>query len=109
MFSFFANQSSTPQLDKEDLEKIDQDDLEEIDLKWQVVMLSMRVKIFYKKTRRKLEFNGIEAVGFDKNKVECFNCHRRANFSRDCRLARNSRNRSRDAGNAGYRGRDNGK
>nr|GEV58237.1 hypothetical protein [Tanacetum cinerariifolium] len=60
---------STPQLDKEDLEKIDQDDLEEIDLKWQVVMLSMRVKIFYKKTRRKLEFNGIEAVGFDKNKV----------------------------------------
>nr|GEZ87322.1 hypothetical protein [Tanacetum cinerariifolium] len=34
MFSFFANQSSTPQLDKEDLEKIDQDDLEEIDLKW---------------------------------------------------------------------------
>nr|GEV12549.1 hypothetical protein [Tanacetum cinerariifolium] len=34
MFSFFANQSSTPQQDKEDLEKIDQDDLEEIDLKW---------------------------------------------------------------------------
>nr|GEY91636.1 ribonuclease H-like domain-containing protein [Tanacetum cinerariifolium] len=35
MFLFFANQSSSPQLDNEDLEKIDQDDLEEIDLKWQ--------------------------------------------------------------------------
>ncbi|GJR41970.1 hypothetical protein Tco_1310073 [Tanacetum coccineum] len=34
MFSFFANQSNSPQLDNEDLEQIDTDDLEEIDLKW---------------------------------------------------------------------------
>nr|GEW06314.1 hypothetical protein [Tanacetum cinerariifolium] len=81
MFLFFANQSSTSQLDKEDLEQIDQDDLEEIDLKWQVAMLSIRVKQFYKKTRRKL----------------------------DCRSARNSGNMSIDAVNAGYRGRDNDK
>ncbi|GJT52760.1 hypothetical protein Tco_0978917 [Tanacetum coccineum] len=33
MFSFFANQSSGPQLDDEDLEQIDHDDLEEMDLK----------------------------------------------------------------------------
>nr|GEU55946.1 ribonuclease H-like domain-containing protein [Tanacetum cinerariifolium] len=32
MFLFFANQSSTPQLDKEDLEQINQYDLEEMDL-----------------------------------------------------------------------------
>ncbi|GKC04203.1 hypothetical protein Tco_0995813 [Tanacetum coccineum] len=38
MFSFFANQSNSPQLDNEDLEHIDTDDLEEIDLKWQVAM-----------------------------------------------------------------------
>ncbi|GJR86936.1 ribonuclease H-like domain-containing protein [Tanacetum coccineum] len=44
MFSFFANQSNSPQLDDEDLEQIDHDDLEEMDLKWQVAMLSMRVK-----------------------------------------------------------------
>nr|GEZ14819.1 ribonuclease H-like domain-containing protein [Tanacetum cinerariifolium] len=75
----------SPQLDNEDLEQINQDDLEEIDLKWQVAMLSMRVKQFYKKTRRKLEFNRKEPVGFDQG------------------------NRSRDAGNAGYRERDNGK
>ncbi|GJX37752.1 putative ribonuclease H-like domain-containing protein [Tanacetum coccineum] len=49
--------SSSPQLDDEDLEQIDHDDLEEMDLKWQVAMLSMRVKRFYKKTRRKLIFN----------------------------------------------------
>ncbi|GJV84009.1 putative ribonuclease H-like domain-containing protein [Tanacetum coccineum] len=42
MFSFFANQSNSPQLDNEDLEQIDTDDLEEMDLKWQVAMLTMR-------------------------------------------------------------------
>nr|GEW58892.1 hypothetical protein [Tanacetum cinerariifolium] len=36
MFSFFASQSNTPQLDNEDLERIDTNDLEEMDLKWQV-------------------------------------------------------------------------
>nr|GEY61162.1 ribonuclease H-like domain-containing protein [Tanacetum cinerariifolium] len=80
-----------------------------MDLKWQVAMLSMWVKQFYKKTGRKLEFNGKEPVGFDKTKVECFNCHRKGHFARDCRSTRNSGNRSRDAGNAGYRGRDNDK
>ncbi|GJR23652.1 hypothetical protein Tco_0972179 [Tanacetum coccineum] len=68
MFSFFADQSSGPQLDDEDLEQLDQDNLEEIDIKWQVAMLSMRVKHFYKKTGRKLIFNGKEPVGFDKAK-----------------------------------------
>ncbi|GJV33489.1 hypothetical protein Tco_1393889 [Tanacetum coccineum] len=34
IFSFFANQSNSPQLDNEDMEQIDTDDLEEMDLKW---------------------------------------------------------------------------
>ncbi|GJY56088.1 ribonuclease H-like domain-containing protein [Tanacetum coccineum] len=104
MFSFFANQSSGPQLDDEDLEQIDHDDLEEIDLKWQVAMLSMRVKQFYKKTGRKLIFNGKEPVGFDKTKVECFNCHRRGHFARECRATRNQGNKN---GDERYRSRDN--
>ncbi|GKF36430.1 hypothetical protein Tco_0113188, partial [Tanacetum coccineum] len=62
MFSFFANQSNSLQLDDEDLEHIDHDDLEEMNLKWQVAMLSMKVKRFYKKTRRKLNFNSKEPV-----------------------------------------------
>ncbi|GJU30575.1 ribonuclease H-like domain-containing protein [Tanacetum coccineum] len=98
MFSLFANQSNSPQLDDEDLEQIDHDDLEEMDLKWQVAMLSMRVKRFYKKTRRKIIFNGKEPVGFDKTKVECFNCHKRGHFARKCRAPRNEGNRNGDAG-----------
>ncbi|GJT36721.1 ribonuclease H-like domain-containing protein [Tanacetum coccineum] len=68
MFSFFANQSNSPQLDNEDLEQIDTDDLEEMDLKWQVAMLTMRVKRFLKKTGRNLNFNSKETVGFNKTK-----------------------------------------
>ncbi|GJV12414.1 retrovirus-related pol polyprotein from transposon TNT 1-94 [Tanacetum coccineum] len=104
MFTFFTNQSNSPQLDDEDLEQIDHDDLEEMNLKWQVAMLSMRVKQFYKKTGRKLNFNGKEPVGFDKTKVECFNYHRRGHFARECRAPRNQGNRN---GDARYRSKDN--
>nr|GEV20684.1 hypothetical protein [Tanacetum cinerariifolium] len=44
MFSIFSNQSNAPQLDNEDLEQVDTDDLGEIDIKWQVEILTMRVK-----------------------------------------------------------------
>nr|GEV53723.1 retrovirus-related Pol polyprotein from transposon TNT 1-94 [Tanacetum cinerariifolium] len=73
---FFANQSSAPQLDYDDLEQINDDDIEEMDLKWQVAMISMRIKKFHKKTDRKFQFNTKDTVGFDKTKLECFNCHK---------------------------------
>ncbi|GJR34346.1 hypothetical protein Tco_1210030 [Tanacetum coccineum] len=79
------------------LEQIDTDDLEEMDLKWQVATLTMRVKRFLKKIGRNLNFNGKEAVGFDKTKVECYNCHIRGYFSRECRVPRNQGNRNGDA------------
>ncbi|GKF40149.1 ribonuclease H-like domain-containing protein [Tanacetum coccineum] len=104
IISFFANQSNSPQLDDEDLEHIDHHDLEEMDLKWQVAMLSMRVKRFYKKTGRKLNFNSREPVGFDKTKVECFNCYRRGHFARECKAPRNQGDRNEDSR---YRNRDN--
>ncbi|GKC51469.1 hypothetical protein Tco_1074214 [Tanacetum coccineum] len=59
-YSLLANQSSCPQLDHEDLEHLDEFDLEEMDLKWQVAMISMRMKKFYKKTGRKLQFDAKE-------------------------------------------------
>nr|GEX58681.1 reverse transcriptase domain-containing protein [Tanacetum cinerariifolium] len=40
IYSFFANQSNSPQLDNVDLQQIDADDLEEMDLKWQMDMLT---------------------------------------------------------------------
>ncbi|GKD81871.1 ribonuclease H-like domain-containing protein [Tanacetum coccineum] len=75
MFSFIANQSNALQLDNEDLEQIDADDLEEMDLKWQVTMLTMRVK---------------------RTKVECYNCHRRGHFAREWKEPRNQGNRNID-------------
>nr|GEU47382.1 hypothetical protein [Tanacetum cinerariifolium] len=97
MFSFFSNQFNAPQLDNEDLEHIDTDDLEEMNLKWQVAMLTIRVKRFTKKIGRKLDLNGKETVGFDRTKVECYKCYRRCHFARECRAPMNQGNRNRDA------------
>ncbi|GJR69746.1 reverse transcriptase domain-containing protein [Tanacetum coccineum] len=94
-YSLLANQSSCPQLDHEDLEQLDEYDLEEMDLKWQVAMISMRMKKFYKKTGRKLQFDAKEPVGFDKTKVECYNCHKTGHFARECRLDQSLRRRRR--------------
>nr|GEZ62113.1 hypothetical protein [Tanacetum cinerariifolium] len=46
IYSFFASQSNSPQLDNDDLKQIDADDLNELDLKWQMAMLTMRARIF---------------------------------------------------------------
>ncbi|GJR60089.1 ribonuclease H-like domain-containing protein [Tanacetum coccineum] len=92
-YSLLASQSSCPQLDHEDLDQVDEYDLEEMDLKWQVAMISMRMKKFYKKTGRKLQFDAKEPVGFDKTKVECYNCHKTGHFARECRTKEDNRRR----------------
>ncbi|GJW76618.1 ribonuclease H-like domain-containing protein [Tanacetum coccineum] len=108
-YSLLANQSSCPQLDHEDLEQLDEFDLEEMDLKWQVAMISMRMKKFYKKTGRKLQFDAKEPVGFDKTKVECYSCHKTGHFARECRSKGNQDGRRRDAWNTGNKEKDNGR
>nr|GEV68656.1 hypothetical protein [Tanacetum cinerariifolium] len=91
IYSFFASQSSSPQLDNEDLKQINADDLEEIDLKWQMAMLTMRARKFLQKTRRNLGVNGPSSMVFDMSKVECYNCHRKGHFARECRSSKDSR------------------
>nr|GEV50243.1 hypothetical protein [Tanacetum cinerariifolium] len=63
IYSFFASQTNSPQLDNNDLKQIDVDDLEEMDLKWQIDMLT----------------------------VECYNCHRKGHFARECRSPKDTR------------------
>nr|GFC21917.1 hypothetical protein [Tanacetum cinerariifolium] len=91
IYSFFASQSSSPQLDNEDLKQIDAEDLEEMDLKWQMAMLTMRARKFLQKTRRNLGVNGPTSMGFDMEKVECYNCYRKGYFARECRSPKDSR------------------
>nr|GFB08252.1 hypothetical protein [Tanacetum cinerariifolium] len=74
---------------KTDLE--DKNDLEEIDLKWQMAMLTMRARKFLQKTGRNLGVNGPTSMGFDMAKLECYNCHRKGHFARECRSPNDSR------------------
>ncbi|GKE43396.1 ribonuclease H-like domain-containing protein [Tanacetum coccineum] len=72
-------------------------DLEKMDLRWQMAMLTMRARRFLKNTGRKLTLNGNESIGFDKSKVECYNCHKRGHFARKCRGPKSQDNRNKES------------
>nr|GEV73277.1 hypothetical protein [Tanacetum cinerariifolium] len=95
--AFLASQPNFPQLAREDLGQIDPDDLEEMDLHWEMAMLTIKARRFIKRTSRKLDINGQEN-GFDRSKVECFNCHKNRHFVRECRASKNQENRGREYG-----------
>ncbi|GJV74240.1 putative ribonuclease H-like domain-containing protein [Tanacetum coccineum] len=99
VYAFLASQPNGSQLVYEDLEQIHEDDLEEMDLKWQLALLSMRTRRFFQKIGRKVTINMSDTAGYDKSKVECFNCHKMEHFARECKGPRNqdSRNRNQDS------------
>ncbi|GJX33099.1 putative ribonuclease H-like domain-containing protein [Tanacetum coccineum] len=59
-------------------------------------MLTIRARRFLKNIRRKLTVNGNETIGFDKSKVECYNCHKRRHFARECIAPRNQDNTNKE-------------
>nr|GEX60380.1 hypothetical protein [Tanacetum cinerariifolium] len=65
IYSFFTSQSTSPQLDNEDLKQID--------------------------TGINLGDNGPTFMGFDMSKVKCYNCHKKGYFARECRSPKDSR------------------
>nr|GEV68888.1 hypothetical protein [Tanacetum cinerariifolium] len=67
---------------------IDEDDIEEMDIKWNMALLRMRVDKFWKRTGKKISIQGSDVAGFDKSKVECFNCHKLGNIARECKAPR---------------------
>ncbi|GKA81381.1 ribonuclease H-like domain-containing protein [Tanacetum coccineum] len=85
IYAFMANHLNGSHLVHKDLEQIHEDDLEEIDLKWQLALLSIRAKRYYQRTGKKIAINGSDTAGYDKSKVECFNCHKMGHFARECR------------------------
>nr|GEU85327.1 hypothetical protein [Tanacetum cinerariifolium] len=44
-------------------------------------------------TVKKITINGSDTAGYDKTKVECFNCHKMGHFAKECRSLRNQESR----------------
>ncbi|GKC11830.1 hypothetical protein Tco_1008612 [Tanacetum coccineum] len=65
VYVFLTNQPNGSQLVHEDLEQIHEDDLEEMDLKWQLALLSIRTRMFFQKSGRKININESDTARYN--------------------------------------------
>ncbi|GJY21684.1 putative ribonuclease H-like domain-containing protein [Tanacetum coccineum] len=66
----------------------------EIDIRWQVAMITARIRKFMRKTGRSIDLKPKNGITFDKSKIECFNCQKLGHFARECRFAKYQENRA---------------
>ncbi|GJZ75961.1 putative ribonuclease H-like domain-containing protein [Tanacetum coccineum] len=102
VYAFMVENPNGSNLLHQDLEQIHEDDLEAMDLKWQLSLLSMRAKRYYQRTGKKIFINANDTAGFDKSKVECFNCHKMGHFAREYRAPRNKDGQFRNQDNRNW-------
>ncbi|GJY53142.1 ribonuclease H-like domain-containing protein, partial [Tanacetum coccineum] len=65
-----------------------------IDIRWQVAMITARIRKFMRKTGRPIDLKPKNGITFDKSKIECFNCQKLGHFARECRFAKYQENRA---------------
>ncbi|GJU03946.1 putative ribonuclease H-like domain-containing protein [Tanacetum coccineum] len=99
VYAFMVENPNGSNLLQQDLEQIHEDDLEAMDLKWQLSLLSMRRKRYFQRTCKKIFINANDTTGYDKSKVECFNCHKMGHFAKECRGPRNKEGQFRNQDN----------
>ncbi|GJU63150.1 retrovirus-related pol polyprotein from transposon TNT 1-94 [Tanacetum coccineum] len=61
--------------DDEDLLQIDEDAMEEIDIRWQVAMITARIRKFMRKTGRPIDLKPKNGITFDKSKIGIDICY----------------------------------